>query len=287
MTFHRCRNTTDLEKGASMRSKAFRPRPRSGFAVKRVPAVASGHTRGAADAAPLVEVKPHADVTTMKGPQSRSHVPELTSIHSTPGRGPYGDSKYRGNCSGLLIRDLMRYYRPRRVLDPMAGSGTCGDVCRELGIPCDSFDLKTGFDAVKGESFDWLPKYDFIWLHPPYWNLIRYSNDPRCLSNALTDSEFYDKLIKVFQNCRKSLNSWGKLAVLIGDICRKGNYKAIPFKVFNAATICGFRLAAPEIIRFSYGASSSRRTYGHSFIPRLHDVCLVLREESEAPRTKR
>jgi hypothetical protein len=35
----------------------------------------------------------------------------------------------------LLIRDLLKYYQPRRVLDPMAGSGTCKDVCTELQMP--------------------------------------------------------------------------------------------------------------------------------------------------------
>src|SRR4051794_20461596 len=67
-------------------------------------------------------------------PESGSPVPWLTSIHGTPGRGNYGDAGYRGNCSGLLIKDLLQFYRPRRVLDPMEGSGTCRDVCREVRI---------------------------------------------------------------------------------------------------------------------------------------------------------
>src|SRR5215813_4909244 len=86
-------------------------------------------------------------------PKSQSPVPWLTSIHATPGRGDYGDPSYRGNCSGLLIKDLLRFYKPKSVLDPMAGSGTCADVCRELKIRCVSRDLKAGFDATQTEQF--------------------------------------------------------------------------------------------------------------------------------------
>ena len=77
-------------------------------------------------------------------PKTASPVPWLTSIHAIPGRGDYGDPAYRGNCSGLLIRDLLLYHQPRRVLDPMTGGGTCRDVCRELEIECVSLDIRSG-----------------------------------------------------------------------------------------------------------------------------------------------
>src|SRR3954447_2215477 len=93
-------------------------------------------------------------------PVTASPVPWLTSIHATPGRGEYGDPHYRGNCSGLLIRDLLSYYKPKRVLDPMEGGGTCRDVCRELGIAYEGRDLRTGFDATRSESFLDLEKVD-------------------------------------------------------------------------------------------------------------------------------
>ena len=44
----------------------------------------------------------------------------------------------------------------------------------------------------------------------------------------------------------------------------------------NAAVAEGYWLAAPEIIRFGHGATSSSKVYRTSFIPSLHDVCLVL-----------
>lgn len=210
-------------------------------------------------------------------PTTASPVPWLTSVHATPGRGPYGDPGYRGNCSGLLIRDLLLYYKPQHVLDPMEGGGTCRDVCRALEIRYEGRDLKAGFDATRREDFSGLGRFDFIWLHPPYFQMVRYNpSDPRCLSNAGTAKKFIGRIRQVLRNCRDVLSERGKLAVLIGDGKHDGRYLALPFRVMNAAVAEGFWLAAPEIIRFSHGATSSRRSYSGAFIPRVHDVCLVL-----------
>ena len=210
-------------------------------------------------------------------PKTASPVPTLTSIHATDGRGSYGNPRYRGNCSGLLIRDLLRYYQPKRVLDPMAGGGTCRDVCRELQIECRSFDLHAGFDAQDAKSYRDLGEFDFIWLHPPYWKMICYGDDPRCLSNAPTLADFQRRLRSVIRNCRLVLAEHGHLAILIGDGKHEGEYLRLPFRTLRLAAREHLWLAAPEIVRFQHGATSSAKQYTTSFIPRLHDLCLVLR----------
>src|SRR5450755_2429785 len=83
---------------------------------------------------PAIDVANPRLVPLPEAPQTKSPVPWLTSLHAKEGRGEFGDSSYRGNCSGLLIEDLLSYYQPRSVLDPMAGGGTCPDVCKKLGI---------------------------------------------------------------------------------------------------------------------------------------------------------
>lgn len=211
-------------------------------------------------------------------PKTRSPVPSLCSIHATPGRGNFGDAGYRGNCSGLLVHDLLLYYRPTRVFDPMSGGGTCRDVCEELGIECVSRDVRSGFDAADATSFRGLGEFDFVWLHPPYWKMIHWSNDPRCLANAPTLADFLDRLQAVLLNCRRVLRHPGVLAVLMGDLREKGRYLALPFRTLSAAEAVGLELAAPEIIRFSHGTTSAaEKEYPVSIIPRVHDVCLLLR----------
>jgi hypothetical protein len=217
------------------------------------------------------------NVPLPEAPFTASPVPWLTSIHATPGRGNYGNADYRGNCSGLLIRDLLNFYKPGVVLDSMEGGGTCRDVCRELGIEYEGRDLRRGFDATDAGAFARLGMFDFIWLHPPYWQMVRYNaGEPRCLSNAPTLDWFLEQLQRVFRNCRGALRPGGKLAVLMGDCRVQGRYLGLPFLAMNAAADVGFWLAAPEIIRFSHGTTSSRQRYTTAFIPRLHDVCLVL-----------
>ena len=82
-----------------------------------------------------------------QAPKNDSPVPGLTSLYHNPRRGQYGDARYPGNCSGNLIADLLRYFQPSLVFDPMTGSGTCKDVCTELDIACVSDDIRFGTDA--------------------------------------------------------------------------------------------------------------------------------------------
>jgi hypothetical protein len=159
----------------------------------------------------------------------------------------------------------------------MEGGGTCRDVCAELAVAYEGRDLKNGFDAMRPESFTGMGRFDFIWLHPPYFQMIRYNDtDGRCLSNAPNIEAWEHMLRSVLSNCREVLSAGGKLALLMGDGKHGGRYLGLPFRAMAAACAEGFWLAAPEIIRFGHGSTSSKQVYRTAFIPRLHDVCLVL-----------
>src|ERR1700689_4464237 len=67
-------------------------------------------------------------------PRNASPVPHLTSLYHFHRAGEYGDRRYPGNCGGNLIKDLLKYFTPELCCDPMSGSGTCRDVCDELGV---------------------------------------------------------------------------------------------------------------------------------------------------------
>ena len=210
-----------------------------------------------------------------EAPLNGSPVPGLTSIHSRKGRGPYGDARYRGNCSGYLIRDLLRYFGSSNVLDLMRGSGTCGDVCRELGLPFSEMDIRHGQDAADPASFVGLEKHAFIWMHPPYWRMIRYNDDPRCLSSQPTLDAFLDRMQLVLQLSKSVLTPGGKIAVLIGNYSDQGQYQPLSHLLVERAIREGLHMACTEIIRFQHGNTSSRKQYTSSFIPGLHDTCLI------------
>ena len=88
-----------------------------------------------------------------RAPITGSPVPHLTSLYHFHRAGEYGDRKWPGNCGGNLIKDLLTYFRPGLVFDPMSGSGTASDVCEELGIPCMAWDIHQGFDACDPQAF--------------------------------------------------------------------------------------------------------------------------------------
>lgn len=219
-----------------------------------------------------------------KAPRNASPVPHLTSLYHSSQAGNYGDRRYPGNCGGNIIRDLLRYFQPAAVLDPMTGSGTCADVCRELDIPCQSYDIRQGFDATDPASLQRLPgnlRFDFIWAHPPYWRQKLYTSCAGDLSRAPTLDAFLENYAQFIENCARILPPGGKLAILMGDYWdRKAGYVSLCYHTKRLALAAGLHQHCTDIIRFSHGASSSHKTYRSSFIPGLHDTCMIFERRS-------
>ncbi len=231
---------------------------------------------------PRRALRPPLYVRLPEAPITASPVPELTSLYHSDVDGNYGDRSYTGNCSGNLIRDLLRYFKPANVFDPMTGSGTCRDVCRELGITCWSGDIHAGFDVCEAQHFYGDARqfdkssFDLVWLHPPYWRMKLYAYDTRDLSRAPTLDTFLDRYGQALAHCAHVLKPGAKLAVLIGDYSdRRIGFVPLAYHTKRLAFECGLRQQCTDIIRFSHGASSSRKVYRSSFIPGLHDVCVV------------
>jgi hypothetical protein len=225
----------------------------------------------------------HVYARLPRAPKNASPVPELTSLYHKTRTGNYGDRRYPGNCSGNLIKDLLRYFGPRNVFDPMTGSGTCRDVCRELRIPHFSADLKEGFDACDLASYpDGM--FDFVWLHPPYWRQKVYSSDPRDLSATPTLAAFLERYQLLIRNCSRVLNHDGRLAILMGDYSdRQAGFVPLVYHTKRLCFEAGLEQRCTDIIRFSHGASSGKKVYRCSFIPGLHDVCVVMDKRSQKP----
>ena len=211
-------------------------------------------------------------------PKTGSPVPHLTSLYHFERGGEYGDYQWPGNCGGNLIKDLLKFFKPSGTIwDPMSGSGTCRDVCEELKIPCLSWDIHSGCDAACDPN-DAPPAnmFEFIWVHPPYWRQKLYADDPRDLSRAPTLDDFLRRYGKFIRNCKTALKPGGKLAVLMGDYNdREEGFVTLVYHTKRLAFAAGLKQHCTDIIRFSHGASSSRKVYRSSFIPGLHDVCMI------------
>ena len=218
-----------------------------------------------------------------QAPITGSPVPHLTSLYHNEEAGPYGSRRYPGNCSGELIKDVLRFYTPSLVFDPMSGSGTCSDVCRELGIPCIAFDIHDGFDACDPHEFPPEETFDFIWAHPAYWRMKLYLDDPRDLSRAPTLEDFLRRYGQFIRNSARALKPGGRLGILMGDYQdREVGFVPLTFHSKRLAFAAGLIQCATDIVRFSHGASSGRKRYKSSFIPGLHDTLMLFQK----PRTQ-
>ncbi len=211
------------------------------------------------------------------GHRNGSPVPHLTSLYHFHRAGEYGNRQWPGNCGGNLIKDLLNYFRPEgMVFDPMSRQRHGRDVCEELGIPCFSWDIHQGFDACDPKDFPAAETFDFIWAHPPYWRQKLYADDPRDLSRHPTLEHFLSRYGQFIRNCARSLKRGGKLAILMGDYSdRDAGYVPLVFHTKRLAFAAGLAQHCTDIIRFSHGASSSKKVYRSSFIPGLHDVCMI------------
>jgi hypothetical protein len=56
---------------------------------------------------------------------------------------------------------------------------------------------------------------------------------------------------------------------------RDEGYVPLVYWTKQLAFQAGLRQPCTDIIRFSHGAGSSKKVYRSSFIPGLHDVCMV------------
>ena len=211
----------------------------------------------------------------------------MNSIVSYPDRGPYGKNTYRGNCSGLLIKDLIAQYRLKGLSDWMVGSGTTEDVVREAGIRGDFSDLNRGFDMM---SMDIPERAENIFWHPPYHNMVVYSGcqysdhdvelrfgfDPK--EGDLSRCASWDDFVKRMNYCMvkqfTSLEKGGRMFTLVGDMKRSGRLYSMILDLIKPGTV------ENVIIKAQHNCWSDRQTYGGSFVPIVHEYLLVTRKDA-------
>jgi hypothetical protein len=206
----------------------------------------------------------------------------LCSVVSYPDRGPWGDSGYRGNCSGHLVKDLILRFKCQSVFDPSEGGGTVRDVVAGINqylnkdIEYEGRDLKQGWNLLTSE----LPhkKYDLVWYHPAYWDIIRYSEHPLDLSNARTIDEYESMLNLSVERLSQVVKRGGIMAVLIGDKRKSGQYYAL-FRMLLMNDKIGQLKAI--IIKIQHNCRSDHVKYDYKnpfLMPIRHEYCFVFQK---------
>ncbi len=217
-----------------------------------------------------------------------------------------GDKEYIGATPSWVVWQLLtRYTREGdTILDPMCGSGTTLDVCKDLkrtGIGFDLASWRLRKDIRKGDARQ-LPlekeSVDFAFVDPPYSTHIEYSDEPDCIGrlDALGPDHgraYYAAMDAVFRETHRVLRDRRYLGVYVSDTFRKdkgekgGKFAPIGFELYAILR----RLFKPvDIIavarhnqKLSRGNWHKAAEEGNYFL-RGFNYLLVFKKEEGSPR---
>lgn len=104
---------------------------------------------------------------------------QVHDVWTFRGLDPGLGKKWPGNIPGSLVAQALYYFTHAGdlVVDPMAGGGVTGDVCRALGRDCVMADLHPSSKSIQKHDISSGPiastkrKAALVFLDPPYWNL--------------------------------------------------------------------------------------------------------------------
>ena len=194
---------------------------------------------------------------------------ENTSVWSFKERGKWATHKgdYRGNCPPQVPRNLILKYTKENdiVLDPFCGSGTSLIECKLLnrkGIGIDvnvealklaksrlNFEYNNTYEPklIKADSTNLQriianEKIDFLFAHPPYANIIKYSKDIKEDISRLNLQKFLNQMNLFSKECFRVLKKGKVCSILIGDIRKNKNVIPLGFYIMNIFIQAGFTL---------------------------------------------
>jgi DNA modification methylase len=216
---------------------------------------------------------------------------ELSSVWNFGSREHgFGSHVFHGNCIPQVVKQCVLRYSKKKdlILDSMSGSGTTLDVCKSLSRTCLAYDINpTRNDILKADAAD-LPlsnnRVSMIFIHLPYWNMVKYSNEKEDLSKQSLDG-FYAKLHSIFIELKRVLKPEGHICVLIGDKIKDGKNIPLCFETYNIlSNYFAYKDYAVKITKNSTSTVNKGRvvlaelTWNNLLKP-SHDLLLVFQKE--------
>ena len=233
---------------------------------------------------------------------------EKSTLWSFPQHGDWAthDSQWRGNWSPYIPRNIILRYSNEGdlLLDQFVGGGTTLVEAKLLnrdiiGVDCNADALncckrKINFDYPPAQGRVYLHRgdarslwfqgdesVDLICTHPPYANIIKYSNAiPEDLS-LLNIQEFLAAMKTVAAECFRVLKKEKICAILIGDTRQKGLIIPLGFKVLTLFLDAGFTLKE-IVIKEQHNcrrtAYWSKKADIHNFLLIAHEYLYILRK---------
>lgn len=194
---------------------------------------------------------------------------EMTSHWSFPKRGDWAthDAKWRGNWSPYIPRNVILRYSTEGdlVLDQFAGGGTTlveakllnrniigvdvNDValerCREkIDFEHEGANGKVSIYKGDARKLDFIEdeSIDLICTHPPYADIIQYSEDIENDLSHLNMKAFLPEIHRVAEEAYRVLKKDKFCAILMGDTRKNGMVQPLAFETMTMFRLAGFKL---------------------------------------------
>jgi DNA modification methylase len=224
---------------------------------------------------------------------------ESTTLWDFPrqsyGKTPKGNNKYAGVTPAFIIWNMIQRYTELGdlVLDPMCGSGTTLDVCKEEGRKAICFDIAPPPyrpDVIQNDARHIpLPDnaVDMIFIDSPYGDNIRYNDHPNNIGLISSEDEkFYEALEIVMTECYRVLKPGRVLGWLIGDQWVKKKFTPVGFKVYQR--LCK-NFETVDVICVARRSQASNTSFWHSrakrynFYLRGFKYLFIMRKATDEP----
>ncbi len=212
--------------------------------------------------------------------------PEYTTVWSFPERGSWAthNSKYRGNFAPQIARNIIEMYSEQGdwVLDPMVGAGTTLIEAKLLGRNALGLDInpeavelaraalrfkhhpmseqRVKVADARDLSFIEDESFDLVLTHPPYMNIIKYSDGKIAgdLSNSGSLPQFCEEIKKIANELFRTLRENKYCAILIGDTRKGRHFVPLAFQVLQRFLRAGFVLKE-DIIKIQHHCKYTER----------------------------
>ena len=188
---------------------------------------------------------------------------------------------YWGNFIPQIPNQMMKRYTKKGdwVLDTFAGSGTTLIEGQRLGrntigvelqhrmvehakklVAAESNKHDVTVDVIEGDSTTinykaLLKKYgqtsvQLVIMHPPYFDIIKFSDDVHDISNASSVDVFITMLGTIAANAAQVLDQGRYLVIVIGDKYAQGDWIPLGFQTMNEVMQRGFSLKSIIVKNF-------------------------------------